>query len=91
MRFTNSLNNSKIILVVLHENIQPVECYCFLRNASSALPVAQKVVMRQERQLATFCATVTLSFWLQQYMFLCATIAYLSNTNTNKVTEYFIQ
>ncbi len=43
---------------------QPAKCYCFLRHASSALLVAQKVVMRLERQVATvyayFCAAVVL-------------------------------
>ncbi len=43
---------------------QPAKCYCFLRHASSAQPVAQKVVVRLERQVATasayFCAATVL-------------------------------
>ncbi len=43
---------------------QPAKCYCFLRHASSALPVAKKVVVRLERQIATvyayFCVAVVL-------------------------------
>ncbi len=47
-------------LNLLHPPPQPAKCYCFLGHASSVLPVAQKIVVRLERQVATayayFCA-----------------------------------
>ncbi len=49
---------------------QPAKCYGFLRHASSALPVAQKVVLRLERQVAhclclfLYCSCATLRYLL---------------------------
>ncbi len=53
-----------IIAALLVDLPQLAKCYCFLRQISSVLPVAQKVVVRLERQVATvyayFCAAVVL-------------------------------